>query len=153
MQFSKYHGLGNDFIIVDLRRAIANRDADAEQVQDPDVVRQLCDRRRGVGADGVLALLPARPGVDADVRMRVLNADGSEAEMCGNGLRCVGDGSGLFRLPVEVARAGELRHALDLTTTPVIVPGSTWHFQGWYRDPAAGGAAFDLTDGLTVTFH
>ncbi len=118
MQFSKYHGLGNDFIIVDLRRAIANRDADAEQVQDPDVVRQLCDRRRGVGADGVLALLPARPGVDADVRMRVLNADGSEAEMCGNGLRCVV--KHLYERDLELRRRADAAASARAAPTLVI---------------------------------
>jgi diaminopimelate epimerase len=55
--------------------------------QDPEVVKALCDRQFGVGGDGVLAVLPGDPGADA--RMRVLNADGSEAEMCGNGIRCV----------------------------------------------------------------
>jgi diaminopimelate epimerase len=80
VKFSKVHGLGNDFLIADLRAM------DAARAQDPDIVRALCDRRFGVGADGVLAILPSQ---DADARMRVLNADGSEAEMCGNGLRCV----------------------------------------------------------------
>jgi diaminopimelate epimerase len=80
VNFSKYHGLGNDFIVVDLR-------AEAGALPDPDLVRALCDRRHGIGADGVLPILPATG--DADARMRVLNADGSEAEMCGNGLRCV----------------------------------------------------------------
>lgn len=82
MKFAKYHGLGNDFVIADLRGG------DAESVQETAAVRAICDRRFGVGGDGVLAVLPAEtPGADA--RMRVLNADGSEAEMCGNGLRCV----------------------------------------------------------------
>jgi len=83
VRFAKYHGLGNDFLVVDLRTA---RGDDAAAVQEPDVVRALCDRQFGVGGDGVLAILPA---VGADARMRVLNADGSEAEMCGNGIRCV----------------------------------------------------------------
>ena len=82
--FAKYHGLGNDFLVVDLRGNPASEDAIA--IQDPAVVRALCDRQFGVGGDGVLALLPAE---SSDARMRVLNADGSEAEMCGNGLRCV----------------------------------------------------------------
>ncbi len=82
IRFSKYHGLGNDFLIVDLRAG------DPAGVQDPGVVRALCDRQFGVGGDGVLALLPAST-TGAAARMRVLNADGSEAEMCGNGLRCV----------------------------------------------------------------
>ncbi|WP_428261582.1 diaminopimelate epimerase [Haliangium sp.] len=85
MRFGKYHGLGNDFIIVDLRTA---PDAPAAQaIQRPAIVRALCDRRRGIGGDGILAVLPAADPVHA--RMRILNADGSEAEMCGNGLRCV----------------------------------------------------------------
>ena len=84
MRFAKYHGLGNDFLVVDLRTVDA---ASAAAVQDPDTVRALCDRQFGVGGDGVLAILPSSTGDDA--RMRVLNSDGSEAEMCGNGLRCV----------------------------------------------------------------
>ena len=88
MPFTKVEGLGNDFVVVDLR-GTAGRLAEeslAAQAQDPAVVRAVCDRHFGVGADGVLAILP---GVAGDARMRVLNADGSEAEMCGNGLRCV----------------------------------------------------------------
>lgn len=83
MRFAKYHGLGNDFLVVDLRAAAA---ADAALVQDPARVIALCDRQFGVGGDGVLAILPS---TTADARMRVLNSDGSEAEMCGNGIRCV----------------------------------------------------------------
>src|SRR4051794_27392199 len=84
MRFGKYQGLGNDFLVVDLRNASA---ADVKAAQDPDVVKALCDRQFGVGGDGVLAVLPGDPGADA--RMCVLNSDGSEAEMCGNGIRCV----------------------------------------------------------------
>jgi diaminopimelate epimerase len=84
MRFAKYHGLGNDFLVVDLRTA---KPEVAAQVQDPATVIALCDRQFGVGGDGVLAILPTTTGDDA--RMRVLNSDGSEAEMCGNGLRCV----------------------------------------------------------------
>src|SRR5258708_5226161 len=83
MRFAKYHGLGNDFVVVDLREA---RPEIAAAWQDPERVRAICDRQFGVGGDGVLAILPANA---ADARMRVLNADGSEAEMCGNGIRCV----------------------------------------------------------------
>ena len=83
MRFAKYHGLGNDFLVVDLR---AVPPADAAAAQEPAAVRALCDRQFGVGGDGVLAVLPSK---DADARMRVLNSDGSEAEMCGNGIRCV----------------------------------------------------------------
>jgi diaminopimelate epimerase len=77
--FFKYHGLGNDFVVLD--RRLTNRDIDAN------VAKALCDRRRGIGADGVLVLLPPHGGAIA--RMVVHNADGSIAEMCGNGLRCV----------------------------------------------------------------
>lgn len=84
MRFAKYHGLGNDFLVVDLRN---EKSDDAAAAQDPAVVKALCDRQFGVGGDGVLAVLPGGPGADA--RMRVLNSDGSEAEMCGNGIRCV----------------------------------------------------------------
>jgi len=84
LTFVKAEGTGNDFVVVDLRRDGSAPPAQA--IQDPAVVRQICDRHFGVGADGVLAILPSTSG---DARMRVLNADGSEAEMCGNGLRCV----------------------------------------------------------------
>ena len=85
LPFTKVQGLGNDFVVVDLRpgRPAAGSSPSPEQ---PEVVRAICDRHFGVGADGVLAILPSRNG---DARMRVLNADGSEAEMCGNGIRCV----------------------------------------------------------------
>jgi diaminopimelate epimerase len=83
--FTKLHGLGNDFLVVDVRTLDP---ATAAAVQDPDNVRRLCDRQFGVGGDGVLAV--GRPSTTGAVAsMRVLNADGSEAEMCGNGLRCV----------------------------------------------------------------
>ncbi len=76
--FFKYHGLGNDFVVIDRRATGVDIDAD--------VARRWCDRHFGIGADGVLAVLP-EPGVAG--RMVVHNADGSVAEMCGNGLRCV----------------------------------------------------------------
>ncbi len=84
MHFSKYHGIGNDFLVTDLRAG-----AELEpSPQEPAVVAALCDRHFGVGADGLLAILPPLT-TTAVARMRVLNADGGEAEMCGNGLRCV----------------------------------------------------------------
>jgi diaminopimelate epimerase len=85
LPFAKVQGLGNDFVVVDLRGDHAASKT-GPSPQDPAVVRAICDRHFGVGADGVLAILP---GVKGDARMRVLNADGSEAEMCGNGIRCV----------------------------------------------------------------
>jgi diaminopimelate epimerase len=85
LPFVKVEGLGNDFLVVDLRPGKPAQ-ALADVATRPEIVRALCDRNFGVGADGVLAILPGDAG---DARMRVLNADGSEAEMCGNGLRCV----------------------------------------------------------------
>jgi diaminopimelate epimerase len=82
--FVKVEGLGNDFVVVDLRPGRPGQNAQA--ALDPNVVRAVCDRHFGIGADGILAVLPGDKG---DARMRVLNADGSEAEMCGNGIRCV----------------------------------------------------------------
>jgi diaminopimelate epimerase len=128
LPFTKVEGLGNDFVVVDLRpgRPAA---AAGPSAQDPGVVRAICDRHFGVGADGVLAILPGDKG---DARMRVLNADGSEAEMCGNGIRCVAKvlyesdpalrrpllridtGAGLLECEVEVA-GGEVRSvAVDM---------------------------------------
>ncbi len=79
MRFFKYHGTGNDFVVVE---ALDGRPEWATA----DAVRLVCDRRFGVGADGVLLV---ERGAAARYFMRVLNADGSEAEMCGNGIRCV----------------------------------------------------------------
>jgi diaminopimelate epimerase len=86
--FGKYQGLGNDFLIIDLREPSEGLSPEAADGSGFYLARKLCDRRRGVGGDGVLTLgAPTSPGAVAS--MRVLNADGSEAEMCGNGLRCV----------------------------------------------------------------
>src|SRR4051812_49067267 len=83
--FTKVEGLGNDFVVVDLREGRVEPSV-AAAIQDPATVRAVCDRHFGIGGDGILAILPGSAG---DARMRVLNADGSEAEMCGNGIRCV----------------------------------------------------------------
>jgi len=75
----KTSGTGNDFVLVDERVAPVH-----DKVG---FARRVCDRERGVGADGVLFVEPSER---FDVRVRIINADGSEAEMCGNGMRCVG---------------------------------------------------------------
>lgn len=80
LAFEKYEGLGNDFVLIDVRGGGPAPGADE--------ARQLCDRRRGVGADGVLLVGPGR-SAGASASMIVYNADGSRPEMCGNGLRCV----------------------------------------------------------------
>nr|YP_002048814.1 Diaminopimelate epimerase [Paulinella chromatophora]ACB42604.1 Diaminopimelate epimerase [Paulinella chromatophora] len=84
LQFSKYHGLGNDFLIIDGRSWPANF---MFANPDPEWVRHLCDRHFGVGADGVIIILS--PTLEGDWRMRIFNADGTEAQMCGNGIRCI----------------------------------------------------------------
>lgn len=78
MRFFKMHGLGNDFILVDGIKEKMPEDCAQEAVI-------LCDRHFGVGADGLILILPSEK---ADIRMRIINSDGSEAEMCGNGIRC-----------------------------------------------------------------
>ena len=77
MKFTKMHGAGNDYVVIDAR----GLDADW-----PHLSRDMCHRRLGVGSDGLLLVLPSDC---ADVRMRMFNPDGSEAEMCGNGIRCL----------------------------------------------------------------
>ncbi|MDN5347334.1 MAG: diaminopimelate epimerase [Clostridia bacterium] len=79
MRFVKMHGLGNDFILINALQEKLPGDL-------PGLARRACDRRFGIGADGLILLLPS---TRADVRMRIINADGSEAEMCGNGIRCL----------------------------------------------------------------
>lgn len=80
LPFSKYHGLGNDFILVDNRHQTLPVLTTAQAVA-------LCDRNVGIGADGVIFALPGADG--ADYTMRIFNSDGSEPEMCGNGIRCM----------------------------------------------------------------
>ncbi|MDO5112193.1 MAG: diaminopimelate epimerase [Clostridia bacterium] len=76
MRFKKMHGLGNDFVMVtDMPAGVAL----------PALAKRLCDRRTGIGADGLILVHPSQT---ADVRMQIINSDGSEAGMCGNGIRC-----------------------------------------------------------------
>ena len=77
MRFTKMHGLGNDYIYVNCFE---------EKIKNPEQLAQIVsDRHRGIGADGLILICPS---AKADVRMHMFNADGSEAEMCGNGIRC-----------------------------------------------------------------
>jgi diaminopimelate epimerase len=78
LRFTKMNGAGNDFVMID------NRAGDVRL--EPEQIVRICDRHRGVGADGILLLEPGQNG--ADFRMRYYNRDGGEAEMCGNGARC-----------------------------------------------------------------
>jgi len=137
MRFTKMHGAGNDYVYVD---------GFSQPLPDdlPELARRVSDRHFGVGADGLILILPSEA---ADARMRMFNADGSEAEMCGNGIRCVGKyvydhglvqrpslvietGAGLRRLDLELAD-GRVRRVrvdmgepiLDPAEIPVDLPG------------------------------
>ncbi|MBD0301029.1 MAG: diaminopimelate epimerase [Tolypothrix sp. T3-bin4] len=79
IEFTKYHGLGNDFILIDNRSS-------STPVITPEEAVKLCDRHFGIGADGVIFALPGEN--NTDYTMRIFNSDGSEPEMCGNGIRC-----------------------------------------------------------------
>ena len=79
VEFTKMHGLGNDFILVE------DLDAALPEDQCPSLAQQLCHRRTGIGGDGLMFI---RRGEQAPVRMRLYNSDGSLADMCGNGIRC-----------------------------------------------------------------
>ncbi|WP_126939696.1 diaminopimelate epimerase [Veillonella sp. VA142] len=77
MKITKMHGLGNDFIVF--------FDEGTLELDVTDMAQRLCDRHTGIGADGLVIVMSSEM---ADVRMRIINSDGSEAEMCGNGIRC-----------------------------------------------------------------
>jgi diaminopimelate epimerase len=98
LEFTKLHGTANDFVYVDARAGFPG---------DPAVLApRLCDRHRGVGADGLILLLPSDA---ADCRMQIVNADGSVAEMCGNGIR----GFAKFVLDAGLVRTNPLRVETD----------------------------------------
>ena len=124
MRVTKMHGLGNDYVYVDLR---GNAVADP-----PRLARAVSDRHRGLGSDGLILVGPPE-GAVADVRMRIFNADGSEAQMCGNGIRCVA------RLAVErgIASANPLRVQTGRGTLQV----------AWRR---VDGGAFEATVDMGV---
>jgi len=79
LRFVKMHGAGNDFVIID-----GEKEAVVEEHL-PSLARSMCDRQLGIGGDGIILVLPSRL---ANFKMRMFNPDGSEAEMCGNGIRC-----------------------------------------------------------------
>jgi diaminopimelate epimerase len=81
MRLTKHHGLGNDFLVL--------LDPDASHPLDAEVARALCERHTGIGADGLIRATPAEAGEGAPTRMELRNADGSRAEMSGNGIRCL----------------------------------------------------------------
>src|SRR3954471_9716249 len=113
MRFTKMHGLGNDYVYVD---------GFAERVDDPAALAvKIADRHTGVGGDGLILILPPDSSLNgqADVRMRMFNADGSESEMCGNGIRCVAKYSfdhGLTKARPMRVQTGRGVLSIDYTT-------------------------------------
>lgn len=116
--FHKMHGAGNDFVLLDLRRQSLEMDAERAQ--------SLADRHTGVGCDQVLVLHPADEG-GHKARFEIWNSDGSQAQQCGNGMRCIGlylseqgeTGEGRFSIegvagPVYIERAGEGLFRVDM---------------------------------------
>ena len=114
MHFIKYQGLGNDFIFVDGQTETFSNLSRAAQV--------LCDRRFGVGADGLILMTPCTDAHHA--RMRIINADGSEAEMCGNASRC----APLFWRELGYLKNNEL--VLDTLAGPIVTKVQDWS-AGW----------------------
>lgn len=103
IEFTKYHGLGNDFILIDNR-------ASTEPKLTPDQAIAWCDRHFGIGADGVIFALPGQDGTD--YTMRIFNSDGSEPEMCGNGIRCMAR----FLADLETAETGKFQEKYRIQT-------------------------------------
>jgi diaminopimelate epimerase len=114
MRFTKMHGAGNDYIYVD---CFAQR----EPPDPADLARRISDRRFGVGGDGLILICPSER---ADAEMRMFNADGSAAEMCGNGIRCVAkylyDHAICRRSPLKIESAGKVL-SLELTLADDVV--------------------------------
>src|SRR4029079_2239612 len=139
MRFTKMHGCGNDYVYVDCF-------AQKPPANAPALARKISDRHFGVGADGLILIARSEK---ADARMIMFNADGSESEMCGNGIRCVAKyvydhgiareqllnietGAGVLALEVEVENGKALRVRVDMgppslepAKIPVDLPGET----------------------------
>lgn len=109
MEFTKMHGLGNDFIVVFGEQELPSNAAD--------LAVTLCNRFFGIGADGLVYILPSERG---DYMMRIMNSDGSEAEQCGNAIRCVSKyvyDHGLVnseQIVIETIGAGEQKVTLNV---------------------------------------
>lgn len=104
MRFEKWQGCGNDFVMVDCF---------TEKISDySKLAVRLCDRHYGIGADGLIVMLPSE---QADLKMRIFNTDGSEAEMCGNGIRC------FAKMAYEHKRADKTEFTVE-TGAGILVP-------------------------------
>ena len=126
MKFTKMHGIGNDYVYIN---------GFEEKLADPGAVaRQISDRHFGIGSDGLILILPSE---QADVRMRMFNVDGSEGEMCGNGIRCVAKyafdhgltknnpmrvetGRGVLTLALAIGARGKVEHVTVNMGEPIL---------------------------------
>ncbi len=107
MKFTKMHGIGNDYVYVDCFAQSTPADL-------PTLAKKIADRHFGVGGDGLILICPSEK---ADARMRMFNADGSESEMCGNGVRCVAKyvyDHGIAKKPTLKIETGHGVLSLDL---------------------------------------
>src|SRR3989338_11671129 len=104
VHFSKMTGAGNDFVVIDNRGGLIKKDF-------VKIAKRLSDRKRSVGADGLILLENSKK---AELRMRIFNPDGSEAEMCGNGVRCVA------KFAVLAGMAGP-QHVIETLAGPIAV--------------------------------
>ena len=129
MKFTKMHGAGNDYVYINCFQ---------EQVDNPrELAIEVSQRNFGIGSDGLILIMPSAV---ADVRMRMFNADGSEAEMCGNGVRCVAKyahdhglvdktqirvetGNGVLDLALEVGSSGRVERVTVNMGTPGLTRG------------------------------
>jgi diaminopimelate epimerase len=108
MRFVKMHGTGNDFVLLE---------AQGDERDWLRLAQAMCDRHFGVGADGLILVLPSS---QADIRMRMFNPDGSEAEMCGNGLRCI------VKYAVEGGLARPRAGRIDVETLAGVLAAQTF---------------------------
>src|SRR5688572_11879811 len=142
MEFTKMHGAGNDYVYVN---------GFAERVEDPpDLARKVSDRHTGVGSDGLIIIQPPSD-VEADCRMEMYNADGSRAQMCGNGIRCVAK----YVYDRKIARKPVLHIETDagrkivrvLTGAGGSLPGLASSLEVEMGSPRLGRASIPLEDG------
>lgn len=114
IEFTKYHGLGNDFILIDNRHQ-------SEPIVTPGQAIEMCDRHFGIGANGVIFALP--PQENSDYTMRIFNSDGSEPEMCGNGIRCLAKFIAELKGKTGVAIAYKINTPAGLITPQLLTDG------------------------------
>ena len=119
MRLTKHHGLGNDFLVL--------LDLAGDHPVDGDMARRLCDRHRGIGADGLIRVTAGDAAQGTDVTMELRNADGGRAEISGNGIRCLGQAvidAGIATGPT--IRVGTDAGVRTLTVRPTEQPGVAW---------------------------